>query len=123
MTIPDRRIEHVLNKSTGHINVIIKIGHNILLPLRTYIAHLYRATTLSFDAASLLHNHTLQILNLTYNKLEHDGVTALVAALQRNKSLQQLRLASTNISVDSIKTIIAALQHNTLLQQLCIAKA
>ena len=68
---------------------------------------------------ALTTNNTLEVLNLSHNKLQSTGIAEIMYSLNKdNKTLMDLDVESNDITDSATGNIAAALAHNTSLEQL-----
>jgi Ran GTPase-activating protein (RanGAP) involved in mRNA processing and transport len=72
-------------------------------------------------AHELEHNSTLRHLDISCNRIENLGVTALATALKLNSTLTSLNISSNRFSEPSAVALAGTLQHNTTLTDLNVS--
>ena len=83
------------------------------------IKHIKRAEKL---AKAIQVNNSLQILDISGNKIYSDGITALINCLKVNSTIRKLNISSNDISDDKTKYLAEVVRVNTVLQELNISK-
>ena len=66
-------------------------------------------------------NHTLQVLDISYNPIGDEGIAAIARTLD-NASISKLDVINCNITVTGAKSLAAALKLNRTIKSLIVGK-
>ena len=66
-------------------------------------------------------NHTLQVLDISYNPIGDEGIAAIARTLD-NASISELYVGNCNITVTGAKSLAGALKINHTLKSLIVCK-
>jgi len=72
----------------------------------------------AYHLANVLHTTKIHLLDVGFNKIDRDGIRALMAAVGTNKSLAVLVLSGNKLVMESAQAVADALEKNEALKEL-----